>query len=149
LGFKLGLKIRIGQPAPIEIMSDDVLRCDVVYVAIFADQRKPLIKGDALRVGQTKRNLLHRWNGIAATFSRDNLRKNEVSDRSKWLKVANGKWVSVWVKQARKIKIPYAPDGLKTYRFSARCAEEEFLDRYYEPRLGIKLNREEMKTPAV
>lgn len=127
LGFTLGLKIRIDEPASIMTRTSDASMSDVVYVALFAEETTRLEKGEALKVGQTKDSLMKRWKGIAGTFSRDNLRNNEIEDRRKWLKQAKGKEVAVWVKPAGKTSIGYA-QGLTQHQFSTRCAEEEFLD---------------------
>jgi len=140
LGFKLGLKIRIAEPAIITKKTPDALTCDVVYVALFAESDRPLKKGDALRVGQTKGRLIDRWRSASTIFGNRRLRPNEKGDRRKWLEVANGKDVEVWVKAAGKFEIPYAK-GLTQSPFSTRCTEEEFLDRYYEPKVGMLLNR--------
>jgi hypothetical protein len=140
LGFTLGLTIRISVPASIVATPDATAR-DVVYVALLAGNRKTIKKGDALRVGQTKRSLKSRWKGIAGIFSRDNLRDFEMEDRRKLLAEANGKEVAVWVKAAGKTTIPYAKGLTRSNRFSTRCAEEEFLDQYYQPKLGIRLNK--------
>ncbi|HXC47379.1 MAG TPA: hypothetical protein VNU20_03745 [Candidatus Sulfotelmatobacter sp.] len=141
LGFKLGLKIRIGRPALIVQSTPDASTVrDVVYVALL-DENRLLEEKDALKVGQAKGTLLSRWRRLIGIFQRDNLRKNEMEDRRKWLEVANGKEVSVWMKSAGRIELPYAK-GLTQSLFSSRGAEEEFLDRYYQPRLGMSLNRE-------
>jgi hypothetical protein len=139
LGFKLGLKISIGQPASVTPMTHASMR-DVVYVALPTESTAPLKKGEALKIGQTKGSLIDRWKSIAGIFSRK-LRNNEMNDRRKWLEAANGKEVYVWVKAAGEVEIPYAK-GLTRSRFSTRCAEEEFLDQYYEPKIGKLLNRE-------
>lgn len=140
LGFKLGLTIRIGEPTLITKETPDAstLR-DVVYVALLAENNRTLGKRDVLKIGQTT-NFMGRWRGIVSLFKRDKLRKNEKDDRRKWLEVADGKEVEIWVKAAGKIEIPYA-GGLTKSSFSTRGAEEEFLDQYYQPKLGIKLNR--------
>jgi hypothetical protein len=140
LGFKLGLTIRIGEPAHI-MPTPEASTCDVVYVALFGGTKLPLEKRDVLKVGQTKKSLLAR-NSTATIFGCRRLKANEKEDRRKWLEAANGREVEVWVKAAEKIEIPYA-SGLTRSRFSARCAEEEFLDHYYEPKLGMSLNREQ------
>jgi hypothetical protein len=141
LGFTLGLIIRIGEPASIRTETPDASKVrDIVYVALLAENRGPLEKGDALKIGQTKGSLMGRWGPIAAIFQRGNLRNNEKDDRTKWLKVANGKEVSLWMRAAGKFEIPYAK-GLTRSLFSIRGAEEEFLDQYYQPKLGIPLNR--------
>src|SRR5215467_8691134 len=138
--FRLGLKIRIDQPATITDPTDDARNLrGIVYVALFSDHTGPLEKGDALKVGETKRTLLQRWRGIASIFGNRKLRPNEKEDRDKFLREAHGKDVYVWMKEADKIEIPYAK-GPSPNRFSIRGAEEEFLDEYYEPRLGIRLN---------
>lgn len=144
LGFKLGLKIRIGEPASITEGTPVASRvCDVVYVALLAENSRPLKKGDALKIGQTKKSLMSRWQGIIGIFNqdKDDLKKNVQRDRERFLEVANGKEVFVWMKASGKIEIPYAK-GLTQSLFSTRGAEEEFLDQYYQPRLGIRLNRE-------
>ncbi len=143
LGFSLDLVIRIGEPAFITKDTPDASTVrDVVYVALLAENSGPLEKGDALKIGQTKGSLMSRWGGIVDIFQpRRKLRKNVKADRDKFLKVANGKEVSVWMKAAGKIEIPYAK-GLTRSLFSTRGAEEEFLDQYYQPKLGIPLNRE-------
>jgi hypothetical protein len=141
LGFKPGLKIYIGKPARIRQKKSGAETRDVVYVALFATQRGVLEKQDVLKVGQTGGTLEGRWKGIAGIFDpRRKLRPNVESDREKWLKVANRREVVVWMKPAEKIRVPYSK-GLSGNRFSIRCAEEEFLDQYYEPRLGKTLNR--------
>jgi len=141
LGFKLGLTIRLGEPASITRSTHDASTIrDVVYVALLAENVGPLEKGDALKVGQTKGSLMSRWGPIVGIFQRDNLRSNEKDDRRKWLEVASGKEISIWLKAAGKIEVPYS-QGLTKCLFSTRCAEEEFLDQYYEPKLGISLNR--------
>lgn len=143
LGFRLGLKIRIGQPASItQATRPATTDCDVVYVALLAENNRALKKGDALKIGQTRGSLMSRWKGIVGIFKpHRKLRKNEKNDLRKWLKLANGKEVSVWMKAAGKIKVPYAK-GLTRSRFSTRGAEEEFLDQYCQPKLGIRLNGE-------
>jgi hypothetical protein len=141
LGFKLGLRIRIGEPACITSnMPDSLAVRDVVYVALFAESDRPLKKGDAFRVGQTKGHLIGRWRSAATIFGGRRLKPNEKEDRRKWLEVAAGKDVEVWMKAAGKIEIPYAK-GLTQSLFSTRDAEEEFLDQYYEPKVGKRLNR--------
>lgn len=141
LGFKLGLKIHIGEPAHItEDRPDASSVCDVVYVALLSENDGPLKKRDALKIGQAGGSLKERWERIIGIFRRDNLRPNEEEDRRKWLEVANGKEVSVWMRKAGTIKISYAT-GLTRSLFSTRWAEEEFLDQYYEPKLGKPLNR--------
>lgn len=141
LGFRLGLKIRIGQPASItQVISDASTVKDVVYVALLSENAKPLEKRDALKVGQTKWTLMNRWNSLARIFHSNSLRANEKEDRRRWLEIADGKDVLVWMKPSEKIEIPYA-HGLARSRFSIRCAEEEFLDQYYAPKLGMALNR--------
>jgi hypothetical protein len=141
LGFTPGLTIRIGEPAHIMEKKSEAGIRDVVYIALFATQKGKLKKGDALKVGQTGGTLEGRWKGIREIFKPGRrLRANVESDRKKWLDAANKKEVLVWMKPAEKIKLPYV-DGLTRNRFSIRCAEEEFLDQYYEPRLGKTLNR--------
>ncbi len=141
LGFKLGLKIRIGQPASITLATPEASTVvDVVYVAL-SESSAALGKGDVLKVGQARGTLISRWGPLVRIFGRVNLRNNEMDDRRKWMEVAKGKEVAIWMKAAGKIEIPYAK-GLTRSTFSTRGAEEEFLDRYYEPRLGIPLNRE-------
>jgi hypothetical protein len=141
LGFTLGLEIRFGEPAHITTQSPDALAVrDVVYVALLSENSRSLKKGDALKIGQTKGSLMSRWKPIAGIFGRDNLRNNEKDDRRKWLLVADGHDVSVWMKAAGRIEIPYAK-GLTRSLFSTRFVEEEFLDQYYQPKLGIALNR--------
>ena len=141
LGFKLGLTIRLGEPALIIHSTPDASTVrDVVYVALLAEKIRPLEKGDALKIGQTKGSLMSRWGPIVGIFQRDNLRNNEKHDRRKWLEATTGKEISIWLKAAGKIEVPYAK-GLTNCLFSTRGAEEEFLDQYYEPKLGIALNR--------
>jgi hypothetical protein len=141
LGFNLGLIIRIGEPAHIIQQMPDASRArGVVYVALLAEMSRPFEKGHALKIGQTKGSLMARWLSIGGIFRRDNIRPNEKEDRRKWLDIANRKQVSVWMKEAGKIDIPYAR-GLTSDSFSSRLAEEEFLDQYYEPKLGMRLNR--------
>jgi hypothetical protein len=143
LGFKLGLKIRIGKPA--RITKDTPVASavhDVVYVALLAEGSRRLKKGDALKIGQAKGSLKSRWGRIVGIFKPDRkLRNNEKNDLRKWLEVANAKEISVWMKAAEKIEIPYAK-SLTRRLFSARWTEEEFLDQYYRPTLGKPLNRE-------
>ncbi len=139
LGFKLGLKIRIGQPACITEENSEASTRDVVYVALPSEASNPLEKSHALKVGQAGGSLKRRWRGIVGIFEPGKkLRDNEKDDCRKWLEVANGKEITVWVKAAEKVEIPYAK-GLTRSRFSSRCAEEEFLDQYYEPQLGRSL----------
>jgi hypothetical protein len=141
LGFKLGLKIRLSEPTSLIQSTPDASEVrDIVYVALFAEAIGPLKKGDALKVGQTKGSLMSRWGPIVGIFRRQNLRSNEKDDRRKWLEVAIGNEVSIWLKAAGKIEVPYAK-GLTKCLFSTRGAEEEFLDQYYEPKLGVALNR--------
>lgn len=148
LGFKLGLEIRIGRPAHISRpMPEDSKVRDVVYVALLTENRGSLEKGDAIKVGQTGRSLKIRWEGIEGIFGpRRKLRINEEDDRKKWLEVAKGKEVSVWMRKAGKIEIPYA-EGLTQSVYSSRGAEEEFLDEYYEPKLGKRLNNRQPRKP--
>jgi hypothetical protein len=140
LGFTLGLKIRIGEPAHITEKSESSKLSNVVYVALLDKHGRSFEKADVLKIGQTGRTLITRWRGIARIFHRDKLRNNEREDRRKWLKAANGREVSVWVKRAGEYKIPYAK-GLSKSRFSTRWVEEHFLDQYYQPKLGMQLNR--------
>jgi len=128
LGFELGLVIRIGEPASIsKEMPDASTVRDVVYVALLVENGRPLEKGDALKIGQTNKTLMDRWTGIVGIFKRS-VRPNEESDRRKWLNAADGKEVSVWMKTAGRIEIPYAK-GLTGSLFSTRGAEELFLDQ--------------------
>lgn len=140
LGFKLGLRIRIGKPA--RITGEPAAKTkDVVYVALLAGRSGTVNKRDVLKVGQTGRTLMQRWQGIMRIFDpKRKLRSNEREDRRKWLEAASGRDVWVWVKRAENVKIPYAK-GLVERRFSTRCAEEEFLDEYYRPRIGMPLHR--------
>ena|SRR6266576_1545624 len=135
LGFKLGLKIRIGEPAKITDTRDASEVKGVVYVALLENGR-PFEKEDVLKIGQTKRRLIDRWRGIEGIFNRDKdtLRRSVRRDREKWLEVANGKDVSVWMREAGKTEVSYAK-GLTQSLFSTRCAEEDFLDEYYQPNL--------------
>jgi hypothetical protein len=138
LGFKPGLKIRIGEPAEIIERSPDASTVkDVVYVALLSENVRPLEKGDALKIGQTKGTLRQRWERTLGIFRRDTLRDNEKEDRRKFLERANGKEISVWMKAAGKTEIPYSK-GLTQNHFSTRCAEEDFLDEYYQPNLRWK-----------
>ena len=147
LGFSLGLVIRIGERALITKGTPDASTVrDIVYVALLAENSGPLEKGDALKIGQAKGSLMSRWGPIVGIFKPGRkLRNNEKEDLRKWLKVANGKDVSVWMKAAGKTEIHYAK-GLTRSLFSTRGAEEEFLDQYYQPKLGIPLNRVDGKT---
>lgn len=139
LGFKLAYKILIGEPAElVEEISEASLNRDVVYVALLLNN-EPLEKGSALKVGQSV-DLKARWNGIVGIFRRAKLRNNEREDRRRWLEAARGKEIAVYVKPAGQIEIPWAR-GLTQSTFSIRGAEEEFLDQYYEPKLGKELNR--------
>jgi hypothetical protein len=147
LGFKLGLKIFIGEPATItEETPDASTVTDVVYVALLAENSGSLKKRDALKIGQTGGTLKKRWQGIVGLFRRDNLRPSERLYRKRFLKVANRKEVFVWMREAGKIEIPYA-NGLRPSVFSSRGAEEEFLDEYYEPKLGTPLNMRQPRKP--
>jgi hypothetical protein len=144
LGFKLVLEVRFGEREIKKVTPDASTICDVVYVALLAENGRSLKKGDVVKVGQTgqtKGSLMHRWKGIVGLFQGRKLKKNEREDRRRLLKAAKRKKVSVWAKAACKIKIPYAK-GLTLSHFSARGAEEEFLDQYYQPRFGRRLNRE-------
>jgi hypothetical protein len=140
LGFEFGLTIRISQPAYITESAPASAFSDVVYVALLAeDSRPPFKKGDVLKIGQTGKTLMERWDGIRRIFELDKrLKPTEEIARKKWLEAAEGKDVSVWVKAAGKIEIPYAK-GLTQSFFSTRGAEEEFLDRYYLPIIGQRL----------
>jgi hypothetical protein len=140
LGFTLGLKIRIGKPARITARFEPSKLSDVVYVALLDKRGRSFKKGSVPKIGQTGRMLIIRWRGIARIFHRDKLKNNEREDRRKWLEAANGKEVSVWVRKAGEFKIPYAKEFSKSY-FSTRWAEEHFLDQYYQPKLGMRLNR--------
>jgi hypothetical protein len=143
LGFKLVLQVRFDEREIKKITPDASTICDVVYVAL-AENARSLKKGDAIKIGQTgktKGSLMRRWKGIVGLFQGRKLRKNEDEDRRRLLKAAKGKKVSVWVRAAGEIKIPYAK-GLTRSHFSTRGAEEEFLDQYYQPRVGRRLNRE-------
>jgi len=143
-GFKLGLKTRIGVPPGKPKYEPEGLRVrDVVYVALLTENSGPLEKGDALKIGETGKTLKNRWDGIVGIFGDRHLKRNEQHDRERFLhacgmespeEVANGKEVFVWMKKAERIEIPYAK-GLTQSLFSSRCAEEEFLDEYYEPKL--------------
>lgn len=140
LGFKLGLRVRIGEPASIAEVTDEAERAiDVVYVALLTESREPLNAGDAVKVGQT-RDLVGRWRRTVGIFARANLRDNEKNDRRKLLEIASGKELSVWFRKAGRIEIPYT-SGLTQSCVSTRCAEKEFLDQYYQPRFGQPLNR--------
>jgi len=142
LGFKLGLKIHIGTPACITVEMPEAARfhdAGLVYVALLAESSGPLKKGDALKIGRTRKSLKSRWRRTVGIFNRDNLRNYEMNDRRKWLlacnlllpaDVANGKEVSVWMRVAG---IPYA--GLTQNLFRDIQAEEQFLDQYYVPRV--------------
>jgi hypothetical protein len=142
LGFKLGLKIRIGRPALIMQSTPDASTVrDVVYVALLSENGRPLGKGDALKIGQAKGSLMGRWKRTLGIFKPGRkLRNNEKNDLKKWLKRANGREVSVWMKKAGEIEVPYSK-GLTQSRFSTRWAEEEFLDQYYQPNKEWRLIR--------
>ena len=142
LGFKLGLKIRLGKQASITKRTPDASTVrDVVYVALLDESSRPLKKGDALKIGQSGGSLLRRWQGIVGIFNRNEnaLKPNEVQDRRRLLKFAPRKEVYVWMRAAGKIRIPYAK-GVAQSSFSRRWAEEEFLDQYYEPKIGKRMN---------
>ncbi len=134
LGFTLGLKACIGKPSKITRHEPDALMEDVVYVALLSDHDdgRPLEKEHVLKIGQTKETLLERWRRTLGIFQRNKLRPNEENDRDKFLERASGREISVWVRKAGKIEVPYAK-GLTQNLFSTRCAEEEFLDEYYQP----------------
>ena len=144
LGFKLVLQVRFGERGIEKLTPDASTICDVVYVALLAKNGRSLKQGDVVKVGQTgptKGSLMQRWRGIVGLFPRRKLRrKNEREDRRRLLEATNGKKVWVWARAAGKIKIPYAK-GLTRNHFSTRGAEEEFLDEYYLPRFGRRLNR--------
>jgi hypothetical protein len=136
LGFKLAYKILIDEPAQlVEETPEASANRDVVYIALLNDE--PLEKGSALKVGQSN-NLKVRWREIIGIFGRAGLQNNEREDRRRWLEVARGKKIAVWVEPAGQIEIPWAR-GLTESTFSTRCAEEEFLDQYYEPKLGQRI----------
>jgi hypothetical protein len=149
LGFRLGLKVCIGEPCSEPTYTDDAKTVrDVVYVALLTENSGPLKKGDALKIGQTGGTLKERWDGIIGIFrgAEDRLPPNVQHDRERWVEVAKGKEVSVWMREAGKVEIPYA-NGLIPGEFSSRGAEEEFLDEYYEPKLGKRLNGRQQRKP--
>ncbi len=111
LGFKLGLTVQIARPAKVTL-TPLALTKDVVYVALVAGKIKPLKKGEALRVGQTRKSLGARWRSGVSVLGTRRLRPNERQDRMRWLDAANGKKIEVWVKQAEQFKIPYAKELL-------------------------------------
>jgi hypothetical protein len=82
LGFKLGLKIRIGQPASITQATPAASTVrDVVYVALLTEDSRRLKKRDALKIGQAKGSLKSRWGRIVGIFKPDKkLRNNEKND---------------------------------------------------------------------
>src|SRR5437763_758528 len=130
LGFKLGLKIRIGEPA--EIIDPDASTAKkVVYVALLSENGRSLKKGDALKIGQTGVTLRQRWERTLGICRRKKLRPNEEEDRRIFLERTNGKEISVWMREAGEIEVPYAK-GLTQNFFSTRWAEEEFLEEYYQ-----------------
>jgi hypothetical protein len=145
LGFELGLKIRIGGRSSATTITEEWPRAsvlDVVYVALLPETGRTLEKGDALKIGQTKGSAKSRWKSIASLFKGKKLRNNENNDRMRLLMHAKGKEISVWVKEAEKVEIPYIKKLLNPKKsFSMRCAEEEFLDEYYQPKFGKRLNR--------
>jgi hypothetical protein len=90
---------------------------------------------------------MDRWKCIVGIFKRGRKLKNvEKIFARKWLREVGGEEVSIWMRKAGKIRIPYAK-GLTGCSFSTRCAEEEFLDEYYKPRIGIRLNMRQQAIP--
>jgi hypothetical protein len=110
LGFTLGLKIRIGEPALITERSESSKLSDVVYVALLDEQGRSFEKGDVLKIGETGGTLAARWARTAGIFGGKKIRPNEMGDRRKWLDAANGKEMSVWVKKRENTKFP-TPKG--------------------------------------
>jgi hypothetical protein len=145
LGFTLAFKVRLNSRDP-KLIDDAVAKVrDAVYVAIPSegDDRLFINKGYAVRVGQVGGTVLGRWRGILGIFGADRkLRENEKSDRDKLKKAVGRKELSIWVRKARDIAVPYAKGLTKKNSFSTRWAEEVFLDEYYRPSVGMRLKRE-------
>lgn len=137
-GFIPGLKIRISTPAVIEPLEGAKL-ADVVYVALLGNK--------CLKVGESGRRLIDRWQSIATIFGSRALKPNEQEDRRRWLDEAKDQMVEVWVKAAKQIP----SDFIAGKTLSARHAEEIELDDIYEPSIGraLKLRRERLGEPEI
>jgi len=123
--FELGLVLHVDEPASIKDPTPASTTTDVVYVA--------LLDGEAIKVGETSKSLLERWNSLASIFGTRRLKPTEAKARRCWLDAAGGKNVEVWVRPAGRFTPPYMPSG---FSGSTRNAEEEALDHYYKPTLG-------------
>ncbi len=143
LGFELGLIIHIDEPAQITKEEPAAKRSDVVYVALLKENDGPLEKGVALKVGETGGTLLKRWKDFRRIFG-PSARPNEISDARKWLEVAKGQEVAVWVKEPGEIEISYAR-GLLRSSICSRLVEEAFWDHYYQPRVRGQRYKEAAK----
>jgi hypothetical protein len=107
---------------------------DVVYVALLED-------GRALKVGVSGRGALWRWSGIVKVMDTRRWplgRPHEQNHGKKLRESCKEANFSVWIKQPIQVAIPYAA-AFTDELFSARHAEEVFLDRYYDPLFGSKL----------
>jgi hypothetical protein len=123
-----------GRPEVILVSDEAKVKSPVVYVGIIED-------GPVLKVGVSGHGLAARWKGILGVMNQDiwhRLRPNEVADGKRLIEHAAGKRISVWLKRPIRVSIPYA-HGLVQGDFCARHAEETFLDQYYSPLFGKRL----------
>ena len=138
LGFHLGLEAWVSSVGKIEASrwsSDAKTVRDIVYVAIGAN-------GAALKIGQTGKTLYFRWYGILRLIGAEpdthKFRPNEWRDRDRWRNHVLGSNFTVWFKTCQQVPLEYK-DG-KTRIISLRLAEEDYLDFYFRPLIGRRLD---------
>jgi hypothetical protein len=137
LGFKLALEVHFSNnwSPTLKVCSEEAKSLsDIVYVAIGRD-------GSYLRVGETGGTLFQRWGPvlmkqIPAGFTKGKYRRHERMFSAKFRSEAAARDVQFWIKPAKKIRLDYLDD---TFWASARGAEENYLDRYYRPKLSVEL----------
>lgn len=149
-GFRHGLTAVVNGPGNIELTHNCALTRkakDIVYVALLRPDESPL------KVGISSGTLSGRWRGtfgvVRAEDNRSTLTPSEIAFGQQLLAHATGRTIEIWYKEAMVVPVPYATDFSDAV-FSARGAEEIFLDAYYKPAWGMRLSsRNQVFVPPV
>jgi len=136
-GFRLGLTAAVSGNAQIDARWEPEAKtiADLVYVAIRSD-------GAILKIGATGGTLHRRWRSILHLISAERgerlYRENEWVDRDRWREEICGRKFEVWFKPAEKHALHYLIGSERLA--SLRHTEEDYLDAYYCPLIGKKLD---------
>jgi hypothetical protein len=133
VGFQLGLEAQFSEDwSEVNAVrhAEDVK--DIVYVVIGGD-------GKYLKVGQSGSTLWSRWNPVLNLIAgrTNSPRPSEGKFRDRWRAELPGRKMEIWFKRAEKVTLTYLGE---TDQVSGRGSEEIYLDRYYDPVIGTKLD---------